>query len=425
MLYYLSVGRIVFMKKLCVYTCITGDYDNVNNFSCGKDNNVDYYLFTNNKTIRSDFWNVIYIENDGLDNIRLARKIKILGHDILKEYDITVWVDGASYPKKSILEFIDKFCDLDKYSLIGFKHPERDCIYDEGKVCVIAGKESKDNVIEQMIFLKSKNYPRHNGLIESAILVRNIKDNNLIRTMELWFEMVKNYSYRDQLSFNYAAYVNNLNYFLLDMKAFDNEYFGRLGHCSKKENRLKKYRIYLGDDTDLELYDYNCDYSGFYDIKDNKFIIEILPSVNGNLLKLKLDNFGGIKVKSVKVLNRKSEDLQIEVVASTIYRDIDVIVGDNPTVLIKTNYYKGRKLKIEIEMEFLEEYEYREIIDLLYYQINGLNNELSNLKKGNDNLKEVYLKIIDSKSWTTISLFRNSYNNLKNKLKKGVDNEKK
>lgn len=369
------------MKKICVYTCITGDYDNVNNFSCGKDKNVDYYLFTNNKTITSVFWNIIYIDNDGLDNIRLARKIKILGHDILKKYDITVWIDGASYPKKSILEFIDKFCDLDKYSLIGFKHPERDCIYDEGKACVIFDKESKAMVINQMNYLEEKEYPKHNGLIESAILVRNTKDDKLIKTMELWFEMVKNYSYRDQLSFNYAAYVTGLNYFLLDMKAFDNDYFGRLAHCLKKENRLKKYRIYLGDDTDLELYDYTLDYSGFYDVKDNKFIVEILPSISGNLLKLKLDNFGGIKIKSIRVLNRKSEDVKVKIIANTIYRDFDVIMGDNPTILIETNYYKNRKLKIEIDMSFLEENEYREIIDLLYYQINSLNYELSNLKK--------------------------------------------
>ena len=106
-------------------------------------------------------------------------------------------------------------------------------------------------------------------------------------------------------------------------------------------------------------------------------------------------------------------------------KDFDVIMGDNPTVLIKTNYYKNKKLKIEIEMSFLEEYEYREIIDLLYYQINDLNNELSKLNNENNNLKKVYLKIIGSKSWRIISLFRNSYNNLKNKIKKGVDNEKK
>ena len=59
------------MKKICVYTCITGSYDDVKEFKEFKEKNIDYILFTNNKDYKSDFWNVVYIENDVLDNVRL------------------------------------------------------------------------------------------------------------------------------------------------------------------------------------------------------------------------------------------------------------------------------------------------------------------------------------------------------------------
>lgn len=87
------------MNKICVYTCITGNYDKVNELPF-KEKEIDYYLFTNNKSIKSNTWKVIYIEDENLDNIRLARKHKILGNDITTKYDITVWIDGASYIKK-------------------------------------------------------------------------------------------------------------------------------------------------------------------------------------------------------------------------------------------------------------------------------------------------------------------------------------
>ena len=33
-------------KKICVYTCITGNYDNVHEIT-NKEKGLDYYLFTN------------------------------------------------------------------------------------------------------------------------------------------------------------------------------------------------------------------------------------------------------------------------------------------------------------------------------------------------------------------------------------------
>ena len=55
-------------KKICVYSCITGNYDNIIDYKT-KDKNIDYILFTNDSSIKSDFWNIVYIDNDSLDNI--------------------------------------------------------------------------------------------------------------------------------------------------------------------------------------------------------------------------------------------------------------------------------------------------------------------------------------------------------------------
>ena len=51
------------VKKICVYTCITGDYDNIEELDF-KESEIDYYLFTNNKNIVSKTWKVTYVDND-------------------------------------------------------------------------------------------------------------------------------------------------------------------------------------------------------------------------------------------------------------------------------------------------------------------------------------------------------------------------
>ena len=92
-------------NKICVYTCITGDYDAVKEINCEK--GIDYYLFTNNKNLKSNSWKVIYIENeDNLSNVKLARKIKILGYpSITDNYEVNLWMDGAVEFKKPIFFF--------------------------------------------------------------------------------------------------------------------------------------------------------------------------------------------------------------------------------------------------------------------------------------------------------------------------------
>lgn len=357
--------------NICVYTCITGEYDSINEFFDYKEKNIDYYLFTNNKKIVSDFWNVIYIENNNLDNIRLARKIKILGNEIINKYKISVWIDGATYLKKPISDFINNECDMKKYSLVSFKHPNRNCIYDEAKACVIYNRDSKETIMNEISFLKKENYPCNNGLIESAILVRRNDDVILKKTMKLWFEMILKYSYRDQLSFNYVAWQEKLNFKLLNMSAFDNKYFGRNIHCSQKDHFLKEYRVYFGDDSNLKEYKYEYDFVGNYEKKGDYYFIDLVAPVSGSSLKLRLDSIGGIKVSKILGVDFN----HIEFCNSILFDSSHILLENNPTIILNENYKLGDKITIGINMNFLNSVDYIKIIDSLYYKINEINDE--------------------------------------------------
>ena len=54
----LELERINYMKnKICVYTCITGDYDELKDIKY-VDKDYDYICFTNNKKIKSNLINL-------------------------------------------------------------------------------------------------------------------------------------------------------------------------------------------------------------------------------------------------------------------------------------------------------------------------------------------------------------------------------
>ena len=78
-------------ERVCVYTCITGGYDNLREVK-NPEKGIDYLCFTNNKSLKSKTWKMIYINDEKLDDHRLSRKIKMVGHPtIAKNYDVSVW----------------------------------------------------------------------------------------------------------------------------------------------------------------------------------------------------------------------------------------------------------------------------------------------------------------------------------------------
>ena len=81
---------------------------------------------------------------------------------------------------------------------------------DEIKEVIIVNKEK--NSTGELIYqrYKKENFPDNRGLIESCFLIRKHNDKQCINIMEKWYEEVKNYSHRDQLSFNYIIWKNDI-----------------------------------------------------------------------------------------------------------------------------------------------------------------------------------------------------------------------
>ena len=373
-------------NKICVYTCITGNYDKIKELDF-KEEGIDYYFFTNNKNLTSKTWKVIYIENEGLDNIRLARKIKVMGNEILKKYDVTVWLDGASYIRKSIIQFLQDYCDLEHYSLIGFKHNFRDCIYDEALECIKVKKDSEETVKKQMDKYCHLKYPKHYGLIESTILIRNFNDEQLNKVMNDWFLEICNHSYRDQLSFNYVAWKNNFKFDLLDMNVFDNEYFGWEKHQKTNNKKLDDFYVYFGQNEDFS---YGSLLKGTYKKEKNHYVGEFTILKSCSEFKIEFASFCGILFSNLKLQVKNMENQNL--VNYGKYFDYQIFDGGVPTLFVYGKFKKNQKVRIEIDMSILDDEFYLNLLKKFNLSlIEVMNQNIS--RKNNDLISKIKYRL--------------------------------
>lgn len=366
------------MARVAVYTCITGSYDEVKTFPLYAESKIDYFLFTNNRSITSDFWSVVYIDDEGLDNIRLARKIKVLGHPILASYDVTVWMDGASYARAPITKFLSECCDLDSYSLVGFAHRERDCIYDEALECVKVKKDKLPIIAEQVSRYKSEGYPSHAGLIESTVIVRRGHDEVLDAAMFDWFEEICRGSYRDQLSFNYVARRHNLNFRLLPLNVFDNDYFGWESHRPSPRKELQNYSVYFDE---VDKFDFDRYHEGVYEcLADDTYRATFSIPVDCKEFKLEFAQFAGIEFDDLKV--ECPAEIERNLVNWRKYGDQLIFDGGVPTLFLFGRFKEGQQVSISIRMKLLSVERALECMRMQFEENVSLLQRLKSYEKG-------------------------------------------
>ena len=99
-----------------------------------------------------------------------------------------------------------------------FKHPERDCAYDEGHLIQQINFDSMAFVKSQMVFYESQHFMRNYGLWELPCRIQ--RNTPQIQALMLtWWELICKYSSRDQLSLPYALSYHGITPTVMPGKA--------------------------------------------------------------------------------------------------------------------------------------------------------------------------------------------------------------
>ena len=242
------------MNKKVIYTSVFGDNYFLHDPEV-KLEGFDFICFTDNPSYKSDVWD-IKLTTKIYDGVRDSKKPKILPHRYLKDYDVSIWIDGDIKITSDITTLIYDHLKASNYA--AFNHElcgistgnlnRRNCVYDEAAFIKWLGdnhpqKHYKDNlniINDQIKRYKLDGYPSKNGLTRNTILIRKHNEPDVIKTMEDWWNEVKYGSKRDQLSFNYTAWKNNFEFTHIEYDIDNNPWFKLMKKWRQQQSKKLK-----------------------------------------------------------------------------------------------------------------------------------------------------------------------------------------
>lgn len=190
------------INKMALYTVITGDYDRLltpKTIQSG----IDLICFTDNPELRSDVWEMRPLPTE-TNKVNLQRRIKILVHKYLPEYEVTFYVDG----NMEVQEPLSSFMEFYSGGLMTKRHPLGNNIQSEASVVISKGKARKADVERQMKYYADFGL-NGKGLYETGFIVRDNSEATK-KLCQAWWNEVDRYTHRDQLSLPVAEKLTGI-----------------------------------------------------------------------------------------------------------------------------------------------------------------------------------------------------------------------
>lgn len=199
-------------NKKVIYTCIINNYDDLINHYFINDE-WDYICFTDdNKLIqkkRYGIWKIEPLRFNNLDATRNNRWHKLHPHIIFPDYEESIYIDANI---NILTSYLFELIEEKEKDLLFPIHYKRNCIYQEIESLMNSSRYSEDDkkvFFKQKEFLKQKKFPNKYGLGENNIIYRKHHSPEIIDIMNDWWDMIINFSKRDQTSLAFVMWKHN------------------------------------------------------------------------------------------------------------------------------------------------------------------------------------------------------------------------
>ncbi len=222
--------------RVAVYKVVFGNYDVIKEPEY-IDDKCDYYIITDQTISRESKWKRIIpsqtFDISSYENTKKNRFYKMNPFIIFPDYEYSIYLDGN-------IDIYGNISDLIQYvnpktGIALHNMSNRDCIYDEVEACILLKKGSRDQLIKQICRYERDGFPRHFGLYECPVIVRN---NSEIckKIMKDWWNEYEKSSGRDQVSLPYVIWKNG--YLFSDVGFIGNDirnnpYFRQVKHVNE------------------------------------------------------------------------------------------------------------------------------------------------------------------------------------------------
>lgn len=199
-------------NKKVIYTCILNNYDNlINHYFISND--WDYICFTDDDKLiqkkKYGIWQIKPLQFNQLDATRNNRWHKMHPHILFPEYEESIYIDANI---NVITSYLFDIIEERKEDLLFPMHYKRNCIYQEINSLINSSRYSADDkkvFLEQKRFLEENGFPYKYGLGENNVIYRKHHSQEIIDIMNDWWEMMSNFSKRDQTSLAFVMWRHN------------------------------------------------------------------------------------------------------------------------------------------------------------------------------------------------------------------------
>lgn len=214
---------LMYMGKIVVYTAIFGDFD-ILKAQPKQTIDCEFVCFTDNPKIYCEAeatrqFNIILCPTENRHPRIEAKRYRthpseVFGRLYPDKFDFFVYMDWSARLKSehAIADLMKEFDDTS--DLLVFKHPERDCIFDEAEFTANAKMKKyfwlEKKMLDQVAYYKKQGMPEMYWLSATWLIVSK-NNKKSAQFLSDWRNECIKWTYQDQLSFDYLVRKNTIN----------------------------------------------------------------------------------------------------------------------------------------------------------------------------------------------------------------------
>jgi hypothetical protein len=223
---------------------LVGGYERLTEQPIAASSGADFILFTDDPAIRPDTWQV---RREELvlpqDPARSSRRVKLLPHEALSQYDVSIYVDNRVILRRQPEQIIaDLLPDGAVFALNA--HDERESVEDEFERVARWHLDASWVLQEQLEHYRDwhPDVLRQRPLW-TGFMVRRHLDPAVARMGQIWWTQLLRYSRRDQLSVNLALEEAGLVPNVLHYRAVGSQYHEWLAESAVRRDHARTQRL--------------------------------------------------------------------------------------------------------------------------------------------------------------------------------------
>lgn len=229
-------------EHLVIYTVLLGNKEKLGSplalvgHNCETDLKLEFFCITDNRTLSSDTWKFIYLDELYLPPERLSRRPKILVNDYFPDYKYSLYIDNVVTFRR--LPNSEDLKTDQPYLFKMYRHAFRQNLFQEADAIVSLAYDDVQTIDTQLDYYQNLTDVNSISPIHTCtVMFREHNHPAIIKQGQIWWENFLCFSKRDQMSFDFSVKLSGCNIESLPGYKHENDFV--YGTDNAHDDRIK------------------------------------------------------------------------------------------------------------------------------------------------------------------------------------------